>query len=99
MNGSQASFLAYTVKHVYVEAGAGDDTVSSGIAGPCTLFGGDGNDRLSGGPKTDWIDGGAGNDMLVASAGDDTLTGGDGTDTAEYRGATSDATDEISAGI
>jgi Ca2+-binding RTX toxin-like protein len=64
---------------LYVDGGAGDDTII-GSQFNDDLRGGDGNDQLFGGLGNDVLTGGAGNDMLHGGAGDDTLTGGTGID-------------------
>jgi len=57
----------------------GDDTLN-GDAGPNTLIGGPGNDRLYGRGGNDLINGGAGNDFIFGGLGDDILNGNDGND-------------------
>ena len=73
----------------YINAGAGDDTISGGGATDF-LVGGEGNDIVSGGGDNDGLlggngndslDGGDGNDSIDGGAGADTLTGGSGSDT------------------
>lgn len=55
---------------VYVNGGAGNDSIS----------GGDENDTLSGGPGRDTILGGNGNDLINGMSGNDSLFGGGGRD-------------------
>lgn len=68
----------------YVLAGAGNDTVSSGL-GNDQVYGGTGNDVVNAGvgndtvygdSENDSLDGGSGNDLLYGGTGDDTLSGG-----------------------
>ena len=98
INGTSASFPA-SVKRVYIDAGAGDDAVTCGLARPTTVLAGDGDDTvnvsgpstLSGGAGNDFlagdsndsIDAGDGNDTILAADGD-TITGGAGTDAADF---------------
>ena len=63
-----------------VDAGAGNDAVTVGLA-PASIIGGNGNDTLVGGSGNDTIDGGAGNDSIAGNAGNDSLRGGAGSDT------------------
>ena len=64
-----------------VDAGPGDDTITTGD-GADVVQGGDGDDTLNGGAGGDRILGNPGNDVINAGAGDDTLVwnNGDGTD-------------------
>ncbi|RZS36766.1 hemolysin type calcium-binding protein, partial [Limnobacter thiooxidans] len=67
--------------NVYINSGAGDDTVTA-QGGADFLVGGVGNDTLTGGAGVDTLLGGAGNDTLIGNDGEiDTLNGGDGSDT------------------
>ena len=68
----------------YVLAGAGNDTVNSGL-GNDIVYGGTGNDVVNAGvgndtvhgdSEDDSLDGGSGNDLIYGGTGDDTLTGG-----------------------
>lgn len=68
----------------YVLAGAGNDTVSSGL-GNDQVYGGTGNDVVNAGvgndtvygdSENDSLDGGSGNDLIYGGSGDDTLSGG-----------------------
>ncbi|MBC7785356.1 MAG: hypothetical protein H7144_16105 [Burkholderiales bacterium] len=70
------------ITRIFIDAGAGNDTV-----GPITLgyirateLGGDGNDNLVGGAGRDLLYGGAGKDTLVGGSGRDTLFGEAGND-------------------
>ncbi len=63
-----------------IDAGAGNDTVTSGL-GDDLIRGGAGNDILDGGEGDDALQGDAGNDRLLGGLGDDFLFGGDGDDT------------------
>ena len=78
----------------YVNAGAGNDTVTggdgndslSGADGADVIDGMGGDDLLHGNGGRDWLDGGAGNDRLAGDSAHDTLTGGAGRDVL-YGGA------------
>ncbi|MDO8327775.1 MAG: Hint domain-containing protein [Cypionkella sp.] len=68
----------------YVLAGAGNDTVSSGL-GNDQVYGGTGNDVVNAGAgndtvygdsENDSLDGGSGHDLIYGGTGDDTLSGG-----------------------
>lgn len=65
------TWAADTVRPLYLEGRAANDT----------LAGGAGDDVLSGGGGRDFLIGGAGNDRLIGGVGADTLTGGSGADT------------------
>jgi Ca2+-binding RTX toxin-like protein len=75
-------------KSVYVDAGAGDDSIATGPghdvvlggAGNDTIFGDRGNDRLEGGSGADDLRGGVGNDTLSGGGGNDRLRAGGGND-------------------
>ncbi len=62
-----------------VEAGAGDDVVTSGT-GRDNLFGGPGNDSMIGSGRADLLDGGEGDDTLRGAGNNDILLGGPGDD-------------------
>jgi Ca2+-binding RTX toxin-like protein len=59
---------------IQVDAGAGNDTISS-ASGTAILLGGDGNDILAGGSRRDVLIGGDGRDQLRGNGGDDLLLG------------------------
>ncbi|MEE2738036.1 MAG: calcium-binding protein, partial [Planctomycetota bacterium] len=89
--------LSTAQNRVYVDAGAGNDTVLT-FNGADTIYGreGDdvirsrpGNDVIYGGPGNDVLDGGNSNDTLYGEAGDDTLQGKKGDDLV-YGGADDD---------
>ncbi len=84
MDGSTMQFAVAAVKGIFVDAGAGDDSVLIGVNIDANIVGGEGNDRLTGGPGDDTLDGDAGDDTINAEAGTDTVTGGEGIDTLEY---------------
>ncbi len=67
---------------VRVDMGDGDDNaqISTDVAFPVTLTGGNGKDLLEGNGATDTLDGGPGDDKLTGSGGGDVLAGGDGDD-------------------
>ena len=74
---------------VTVNAGEGDDTVTTTGIGATQLFGGPGNDVIVGGMRgdiinggggLDIIEGGSGNDTIDGAGGDDEISGGDGND-------------------
>ncbi len=65
----------------YIDAGAGNDTVTGG-GGNDIIYGNDGNDTLTGNTGNDTIYGGAGNNTISGGAsGSDYLYGGTGNDT------------------
>lgn len=68
---------------IYINGGAGNDTITSG-AGNDSLLGGSGDDVLDGGAGDDVLDGGSGNDTFVGNVGADRLIGGDGEDVVDY---------------
>ena len=70
---------------IYINGGAGDDTLTSG-SGNDSLLGGSGDDVLDGGAGDDVLDGGSGNDTFIGNDGADHLTGGDGEDVVDYSG-------------
>ncbi len=65
-DGNDTIVLASDVPAARVFAGAGDDTVTTGLA----------NDEIFGGDGDDVLDGSGGNDSIVGDAGDDYLLGG-----------------------
>jgi Ca2+-binding RTX toxin-like protein len=81
--------IASFYKGVTVDAGAGNDSVTTGSgndvvvggAGNDTLAGGDGDDFVFGGDGNDKLTGGDANDYLDGGAGNDALAGGTGDDT------------------
>lgn len=68
--------------NLYLQGGAGDDSVSGG-SGDDTLSGDAGNDTVRGGYGDDTVFGAKGNDSLQGQAGDDLLLGGEGADSLE----------------
>ncbi|ESW59590.1 MAG: type I secretion protein, partial [Rhodobacter sp. CACIA14H1] len=64
---------------VWVDTGAGNDTVYGG-GGADTILAGDGDDFVMAGGGNDSVAGGAGNDELYGGAGSDVVDGGDGDD-------------------
>jgi trimeric autotransporter adhesin len=75
-----AGWYDYAGINVSIDAGAGNDNVSSGY-GDDIVKGGAGNDYLYDVGGSNSLDGGAGNDQLYASgSGNDVLNGGDGND-------------------
>jgi uncharacterized delta-60 repeat protein len=86
--GNDRVTLGATLRGCYVDAGAGNDTVTGtadadlliGGTGNDQLFGLDGDDTLLGGGGRDYLLGGAGKDALFGNAGIDTLSGAGGND-------------------
>ena len=70
------------VDSVFIDMGAGDDTVSLGndVVINAIINGGDGNDCIHGGGGDDTIRGGDGNDWISGRDGNDILVGGEGKD-------------------
>ncbi len=83
-DGSMLQFPLDAVRRLYIDAGAGDDSVTVSAKVSATILGREGNDRLIGGPLADSIDGGTGDDTINGEGGLDILTGGDGTDSADW---------------
>jgi Ca2+-binding RTX toxin-like protein len=65
---------------VYIDAGSGDDTISTSF-GDDLVLGGAGNDTIFTKLGNDKIDGGAGDDVINCGDGNDTAVGGKGNDT------------------
>lgn len=74
---------------VFVDAGAGNNTIVGSLTASNTLTVGDGNNHITGGNSFDRIAAGggnniinglAGNDYVVSGSGDDIINGGDGND-------------------
>lgn len=79
-DGNDVVTVAANVKvNIVVDAGAGDDTVTTG-AGNDRVDGGLGNDRIDSGDGRDDVFGNSGDDTLDAGDGDDVVYGGDGAD-------------------
>lgn len=85
-------YVGTTGQADYVLAGAGNDTVNSGL-GRDIVYGGSGNDVVNAGTGNDSVygddgndslDGFSGNDSLYGGAGDDTLSGGTATTGTTY---------------
>ncbi|MBN8529248.1 MAG: DUF4214 domain-containing protein [Caulobacterales bacterium] len=70
----------------------------SGLGGDDTLNGLGGDDTLDGGSGNDVLNGGDGDDRLIGGAGVDALNGGTGNDTADYSGAPSSVTVNLTTG-
>lgn len=64
----------------YVEAGTGDDTITTGDDAD-TIFAGFGNDVIDGGIDDDEIHASVGDDSVIGGEGDDSILGGTGNDT------------------
>ena len=73
------TFLGSNNVEATIDAGDGDDTITSFGAGD-TIFGGDGDDSILGGDGDDIVDGEAGNDTIIGGDGRDVITGGPGMD-------------------
>ncbi len=65
----------------FVDAGAGDDTITNTGDDADTVLGGLGNDVIDTGIDDDVIDGGDGNDDITGGQGSDSIDGGAGDDT------------------
>jgi Ca2+-binding RTX toxin-like protein len=63
-----------------VDAGTGDDEITSSARGRETLIGGDGNDEIRGGAGHSLIQDDSGNDTLFGNGGNDRIFGGRGKD-------------------
>jgi len=89
-----------------ITGGEGDDTICAGAGadivygngGADVIIGGSGPDIINGGPGADVIKGVKGKDVLIGGPGVDELIGGGGKDTADYSGATSGVTVDLSMG-
>ncbi|HEX8522819.1 MAG TPA: calcium-binding protein [Tepidisphaeraceae bacterium] len=84
VDGAAFNFTRASVHRIYLDAGAGDDTVTITAKHRATLLGGEGNDKLVGGPYADFLDGQGGDDTLNGEGANDTLNGGAGKDVMEY---------------
>lgn len=73
--GGWSQAITQTIKTIWIDAGAGNDSVKvdPAITQNATLFGGLGNDTLTGGSGDDSLYSGAGNNVLNGGAGNDTL--------------------------
>jgi Ca2+-binding RTX toxin-like protein len=78
--------------------GDGQANLIDGHTGNDTLNGGDGNDQLNGNNGHDTLSGGTGSDTLSGGAGDDSLIGGSDLDYADYSGAITGVTVNLSTG-
>lgn len=72
------------VDSIVVNAGDGNDKVTSEGGVRATLLGGRGNDELYGGSGEDFVDGQEDADLISGGFGDDDLRGGSGPDTVTY---------------
>lgn len=92
---------------VYIDGGAGDDTITAtDLDKRLVAEGGDGDDVITGGAYEggdetsqytgDYLSGGAGDDVIIGGAGDDVILGGAGDDVIRY--AVGDGADEIDGG-
>jgi Ca2+-binding RTX toxin-like protein len=96
-NANDVDDFSLEAEDYYVNAGAGNDSITTGSGkdflvggeGDDTLNAGAGNDSLLGGAGDDNIDGGEGNDAITGGAGNDAINGGLGTDTVSYANAVS----------
>lgn len=81
--GGWSKTIAQTIKSIWIDAAAGNDSVTldASVTQNATLFGGAGNDTLTGG---------SGDDTLYAGAGNNVLNGGGGNDTLVSLGSTKD---------
>jgi Ca2+-binding RTX toxin-like protein len=70
------------IEQAFLQGTGGDDSLNASgfTAGPVTLDGGNGNDRLRGGGGSDSLLGGEDNDTLDGGLGNDALSGGNGND-------------------
>jgi Ca2+-binding RTX toxin-like protein len=93
-----SSGLAAGAIQLFVDGGAGDDTIA-GSQGIDTLLGGDGNDSLDGNKGNDLAQLGAGDDIFVWDPGDgsDTVEGEAGADTMRFNGANAAERIDLSA--
>ena len=92
---------------VYIDGGAGDDTITAtDLDKRLVAEGGDGDDVITGGAyeggdedsqySGDYLSGGAGDDVIIGGAGDDEILGGAGDDTIRY--TVGDGADVIDGG-
>jgi len=84
LDGNQLgpNFIASTVTNIIINAGDGDDVITSDSSNTIAteIHGGDGNDSITGGGGNDILFGEGDNDTVVASHGNDVAVGGDGND-------------------
>lgn len=71
-----------------IDAGPGNDTVTSGA----------GNDTITGGAGNDVLSSGGGNDLIVSDAGFDTINAGSGVDTVSFAGRSQGVTASLAGG-
>lgn len=86
--GDDSLSAASATEAVYLDGGAGQDT----------LVGGSGNDSLSGGDGTDVLAAGGGNDILDLAGGNDTADAGDGDDLLRVFASTTGAVSLLTGG-
>ena len=89
-NGATVVVAQSDIDSIAIQAGAGNDTVTTetvsvpvyvnGGAGFDVISGGAGNDTLSGGAQSDTLNGGAGDDVLNGNGGNNLLSGNGGYD-------------------
>ena len=79
MGDGDDTFLGSPNVEAMVDAGDGNDTVTS-FGASDTILGGDGDDNILGGDGDDSINAGDGMDVVDGEAGNDTIIGGDGPD-------------------
>ncbi len=94
-SGESATFTYYWAVDGSSDIGPGHD-LRVGSAGGDSISGEAGNDILAGLGGNDTLLGGADDDVLNGGTGNDVLAGGDGVDTADYRGAASGVTVDLS---
>lgn len=83
---------------LFVDLGAGDDTIGPHVQGTLRVFGASGNDSMIGGAGADHLDGGAGNDSILPERGDDVVFGGAGNDTIRNTRQADAGADTINGG-
>ena len=82
VNGTASRYNPFRVSSIKLSGNAGDDRifVDDSITLPCTIEGGDGDDRIQGGGGDDFLSGGAGKDIIHGGNGRDRLNGNGGND-------------------
>jgi len=94
----QSVFHTWSNGGVTLSVSAEATTRVSGTANADTVAGSSAADVMVGLNGDDSLSGNDGDDTLIGGAGNDTLTGGNGFDTADYSGASSAITVDLSAG-
>ncbi|MCA3418351.1 MAG: Hint domain-containing protein, partial [Roseomonas sp.] len=97
-DGGDDTLVGGTSRWSVFRGGDGNDIITTGSGATQEAFGGSGNDNLIGGVSNDSLDGGTGDDTLRGNGGEDSLFGDTGNDFADYTGADTFVSVDLSAG-